>query len=77
MIPPGQRSRPQADLEAADVSQASNTQCRSPRAQQLARRRAALDLDRLLDCYPYPSPHEMYGVTAALGRLLQDQSAAA
>jgi hypothetical protein len=43
----------------------------------LARRRASLDLDRLVGCYPYPNPHEVYGMTTALARMLDAEAVAA
>src|SRR4051794_34521319 len=41
----------------------------------LARRRTRLELDRLLDSFPYPAPHELYGTTVVLERLLDAEVA--
>ena len=42
----------------------------------LDRHHASLELDRLLDCYPYPDPHELYGMTPALARMLEAEAVA-
>jgi hypothetical protein len=84
---PGQRSGPGVDPGTAAESRLATTTSldtaimprptNRPRfnlGRVLDRRHASLELDRMLDCYPYPDPHELYGPTAALARLLEADS---
>jgi hypothetical protein len=43
-------------------------------ARVLDRRRASLELDRVVDVHPYPDPHEIYGKTPALARMLEAEA---
>jgi hypothetical protein len=82
--PPGQRERPGVDGSQA-LSEVTSTvnivpQCADrprfdlPRIHD--RRHASLELDRLLGVCRYPDPHELYGMTAALARMLEAEAVA-
>jgi hypothetical protein len=79
--PPGKRDAPGGESEGAQgvtptastVSYAS-VRLRFNLARVLDRRHASLELDKMLDACRYPDPHELYGMTAALARMLEAEA---